>query len=55
MDRNQAPSVSVMVGGLIVHVKIKASKKVHFLVPAPADLTSAKQEKSTIFNNFDIG
>ena len=37
------------------HVKIKASKKVPFLVPAPADRTSAKQEKSRNFNNFDIG
>ena len=55
MDRNQAPSLSVMVGGLIVHVKIKVSKKVPFLVPAPADRTSAKQEKSRNSNDFDIG
>ena len=36
------------------HVKIKASKKVSFLVPAPADRASAKQEKSRDFNEFDI-
>ena len=52
---NQAPSVSVMVGAVIVHVKIKVSKRVPFLVPAPAGRTSAKQEKSRNFNRFDIG
>ena len=33
----------------------KVSKKVPFLVPAPAARTFAKQEKSPNFNNFDIG
>ena len=40
---------------VIANVKKKVSKKMHFLVPAPADRTSAKQEKSRIFNNVDIG
>ena len=36
------------------NVKKKVSKKVHFLVPAPAGRASAKQEKSRNSNNFDI-
>ena len=48
MDRNQAPSVSVMVGAVIASVKIEASKNVPFLVPAPASRSSAQQENQEI-------